>query len=180
MAQEKCFTCSQTVLYQITPTVSLTEQTPTTTETEQTPLPSTIIVTSPTAPVKGNKQPPQTNPIQTQYLSKVGMGDKPKSKEVPKVGIGDKPKTEEVPEVGTGDKPKTKEVPKVGEGEKPKTQELSNVGMGDKPKTNEVPRVKKPGDCKRILPAITNENDFEKYIGPNASHARIPTKKCKI
>ena len=69
MAQEKCFTCLQTVLYQITLTVSSTEQTPTSTETEQTPLPSTKIVDSPTALVKGNKQPPNqpsTNPVSSQ------------------------------------------------------------------------------------------------------------------
>ena len=88
-------------------------------ETEQTPLMSTKIVISPTAPVEQNKQPPQTNPLQTQYLPKVGMGDKPKTKEVPKVGMGDKPKINKVLNVGTGDKPKTNKVPKVGAGEAP-------------------------------------------------------------
>ena len=120
MAQEKCSTSSQTVLYQIMPTVSSTDKTPPSTETEQTPFTCINIVTSPNAPVKCNNQPPKTNPLQTQYLPKVGTGDKPKTKEVPKVGMGDKPKTREVPKVGTGDKPKTKEVPKVETGDKPK------------------------------------------------------------
>ena len=71
--------------------------------------------------------PPQTNPLQTQEVLKVGMGDKPKIKEVPKVG--------------TGDKPKTKEGPKVGTGDKPQISEVLNVGIGDKPKKNEVPKV---------------------------------------
>ena len=84
---------------------------------------------------------PQTNLLQTQYLLQVGMGDKPKTKEVPKVGTGDKPKTKEVPNVGMGDKPKTKEVPKVGMGDKPKTKEVPKVATGDKPKTKEVPKV---------------------------------------
>ena len=52
MAQEKCFTSSQTVLYQITLTVSKTEKTPTLMDTEQTPFMPTNIVTSPSAPVK--------------------------------------------------------------------------------------------------------------------------------
>ena len=102
---------------------------------------STNIVTSPTATVKRNKQPPQTNPLQTQYLPKVEAGDKPKTKEVPKMGTGDKPKTKEVPKVGMGDKPKTKEVPKVGMGDIPNINEVPNVGMGDKPKTNKLPKV---------------------------------------
>ena len=120
MAQEKCSTSSQTVLYQITPTISPTDKTSPSKETEQTPFMCINIVTSPNAPVKCNNQFPQTNPLQTQYHPKVGMGDKPKTKEVPKVGMGDKLKTKEVPKVGTGDKPKTKEVPKVGMGDKPK------------------------------------------------------------
>ena len=160
MAQEKCSTSSQTVLYQITLTVSLTNKTPPSTETEQTPFPSIHIVTSPTAPVKHNNhppqptpykptpsnqpptnQPPQTNPLQTKYFPKVGMGNKPKTQEVPKVGTGDKPKTKEVPKMGTGAKPKKKEVPKVGMGDKPQISEVPNVGTGDKQKTNKVPKV---------------------------------------
>ena len=83
----------------------------------------------------------QTNPLQTQEVPMVGMGNKPKTKEVPKVGIGDKPKAKEVPKVGTGHKPKTKEVPKVGTGDKPQISEVLNVGTGDKPKKNKVPKV---------------------------------------
>ena len=104
---------------------------------------------------QGKQTTPQTNPLQTQDLPKVGMGDKPKTQEIPKVGMGykpktqdlpkvrtgDKPKTQDLSKVGMGDKPKTQDFPKVGTGDKPKTQDLPKVGMGDKPKTNEVPKV---------------------------------------
>ena len=165
MAQEKCFTSSQTVLYQITPTVSSTEKTPSLMETEQTPLISTKIVTSPTAPVKQNKQAPQTNPLQTQYLPNVGVGDKPKTKEVPKVGTGDKPKTKEMPKVGMGDKPKINEVPNVETGDKPKTNKVPKVGAGEAPMVSvqESPQrnVKFEKDRKRCSADTDGKNPHE-------------------
>ena len=146
MAQEKSSTSSQTVIYQIMPSVSMTDKTHSLMETDETTLLSFNIVTSPQCTCKAQQplppnQPPQTNPLQTQYLPHVGMGNKPKTKEVPKVGTGDKLKTKEVPNVGTGDKPKTKEMPKVEMGDKPKRKEVFKVGMGDKPQISNVPKV---------------------------------------
>ena len=144
MAQEKYSKSSQTVLYQITPTVSLRDKTLPLKETEQTLFLFINIVTSPTAPVKCNKQPPtstpQTKPLQTQEVPKAEMGDKPKTKEVPKVGTADKPKTKEVPKVRTGDEPKTKEVPKVGMGINQKQKRCSRWGQGTNPKQRRCPR----------------------------------------
>ena len=62
MFQEKSSTSSQTVVYQITPTVSKTCKTQPSTETEETPLRSFNIVTSQTAHVKCNNHPPKPTP----------------------------------------------------------------------------------------------------------------------
>ena len=75
---------------------------------------------------QANQAPPQTNPLQTQYLPKVWVGDKSKTKEVPNVGMGDKPKINEVLNVGMGNKPKTDKVPKVGAGEAPMVHMLES------------------------------------------------------
>ena len=169
MSQEKSSTSSQTVLYQIMLTVSTTGKKTPSTETEKTPLKSINIVTSQTAHVNRNYQPPKptppyqpptnqphtnqppTNPIPSTILDwgqAQNQGGAPtwdwgqtQTKDVPQVGTGDKPKTKEVPQVWTGDKPKTKEVPKVGTGDKPKTKEVPQVGTGEKPKTKEVNNV---------------------------------------
>ena len=153
--------------------------------TEQTPLTSTKIVTSPTAPVKQNKQPPQTNPLQTQYVPKVGAGGKPKTKEVPKVGMGDKPKTKEVPKVGMGEKPKINDVLNVGTGDKPKTNKVPKVGVGEAPMVpvQESPQrnVKFEQDRKRCSTDTDGKNPHEnKRVHRDACVSDLVWPICKI
>ena len=62
MSQEKSSTSSQTVLYQIMPTVSMTCKKQPLTETEKTPLKSINFVTSQTAHINCNNHPPKPTP----------------------------------------------------------------------------------------------------------------------
>ena len=110
---------------------------------------------------------PQTNPLQTQYLPKVGTGDKPKMKEVSKVGMGDKPNNKGSAQGGDGGQtqnkggclrwgqgtnPKQRRCPRWGWGKNPKPKDLPNVEMGDKPKKNEVPKVINQEIAKEFCP----------------------------
>ena len=85
--------------------------------------------------------PPQTHPLQTQYVLQLGTGDKHQSKEVAKVGTGDKSQLKEVAKVGTWDKPQSKEVAKVPTGDKPQSKEVAKVGSWDKPQSKEVAKL---------------------------------------
>ena len=101
----------------------------------------------------------------------MGMGDKPKTKEVPKVGVGDKFKINEVLNVGMGDKPKTNKVPKVGVGEAPM------VPVQESPQRN----IKFEKDRKRCSMDTDGKNPHEnKRVQRDACVSDLVWPICKI
>ena len=124
MAQEKCSTSSQTVLYQITPTISMTDKTTSLMETEQTPFMSINIVTSPTAPAKCNNQPlhhpPKPTPYKPRRCPRWGWGTNLKQRRCPRWGWGTNPKQSRCPRWGRGTNPKQRRWPRWGQGINPK------------------------------------------------------------
>ena len=135
------------------------------------PLQTNPLQTNPLQTNPLQTSPLQTNPLQTQYLLQVGMGDKPKTKEVPKVGMGDKPKAKEVPNVGMRDKPKKNEVPKVGMGEIPM------VSFEQPPQRN----IKFEQDRKRCSTDTDGKNPHEnKRVHRDACVSDLVWPICKI
>ena len=149
MAQEKSSTSSQTVVYQIMPSVSTTDKTHSLMETDETPLLSFNIVTSPSAHVKCNnhfpkptnpRNQPPTNPIS----STRGDGEQTQNKGGAQGGDGGQ--TQNKGGAQCGDRGQTQNKRDAQGGDGGQTQNKRDAQGGDGGQTQKKGGVQKGGD----------------------------------